>query len=154
MVNSLGYARPVWVVFSKRTDTVWPFIQKFTTEEFNHVYCIIETIGGIMRIDGSMAGITFHEFPMTWLEYLEANAHTITDCIRVDVDRGQYWKTWRGIYTCVTTVKAICLLKTPWWVITPKQLYGWLYDKSFRSISKHAEPIGNDSSSEGASCCG
>lgn len=135
MVNAIGYARPVWLVFSKRDGTIWKFAQRFTTTEFNHVYCLIETLDGVMRIDGSMAGITFHEFPLTWREYLVINADNITDCVRVDVCRGQYFKCLRGLYTCVTVAKAICLMRAPWWIITPKQLYRWVNGKSNRTSS-------------------
>ncbi len=124
MVGINTYARPVWVVFTKRgpVPKLWHL---FTTKEYGHCHVIIETISGVMKIDYSICGMSFYEVPCTWQEYLEANHEEITDCVRWNVKTNSTVKHLRGLLTCVTVVKAI-LIRCPWWVFTPKQLYEWM----------------------------
>lgn len=124
MVSTTVYARPVWVVFAKR-GRVPKWWHLFTTEDFGHCYVLIETMGGVMRIDQSIAGMSFYEYEGTVSEYIQANADSVTDWIRWNVLSNSSVYHLRGLLTCVTVVKAI-LIKCPWWVFTPKQLYKWM----------------------------
>lgn len=76
-----------------------------------------------MRLDQSLAGITMYEIPCTIDEYLQANEHTA--CVRFNVVGNVSQLHLRGFLNCVTFVKAI-LIKCPWWVFSPKQLYDWM----------------------------
>lgn len=120
------YTKRLYIFFEKRPKTAPRKWWHVFSADYAHCYVVINTVGGVMRIDSTYSGITMNEVGCDIFEYTAANSSRIINILCFDVECDTRYSSSRGIITCVSVVKAMMCSRIPWWVITPKQLYRWL----------------------------
>lgn len=115
------------VVFTQRQPgSKWRWWHLLTSREFNHCYCVIETLGGCMKVDQNTSGMTFSEINGDLFDYIQYNYQDITSLYLFDIGINSEYNVTRGLISCVSVVKSILCYPIPRWVLTPKQLDRYL----------------------------
>lgn len=132
-----------YVVFSKRRTPRCRLIHWLLCPDLSHVYLIRETPEGkTMVIDPQQWGVATQFIDMPIDEALLKAAHVSTAMLGYTAD---YRRTFnfvpRGIYTCVTLVKAMLALKGLY--VTPRGLYKALLKHPFCTPVKLYDKLHN-----------
>lgn len=117
-----------YVIFEPRRSGKRRIFHRFISREFNHVLVLRDYGSFVAALEPMIGGISLQVF--TWdaktklREAIKAGATAILyiqSPYMMDTPRYHF----RGIYTCVSAVKAFLGLHGPacFWIITPEQLY-------------------------------
>lgn len=127
MIEYAAYAecRTWYVVFDKPRERQWRWFRIFTGRRFSHCYALSEAGGGTMRVEPLAWGLCCTwvetEIATTLLDYAQADTTAILS-VTVDYRLAQD-DVYRGVFTCVSALKALLGLRKCPFTVTPFQLY-------------------------------
>lgn len=118
-------ARTWYVVFDKPRSRKWRWWRLFTRTKFSHVWAFSEAGAGVIRFEPLAWGqcVTYEEESCTsMLEKFACSDCTAILSITVDY-RTAVNEPRRGLYNCVTMIKALLALQKCPFTLTPFALY-------------------------------